>query len=275
MTLPPDKSNQMVSCIDWGALLALVFPANAGRQEGLDSLDQAKTAANDKADGERTDSGGPRRRRTYLPAAERRKLIIEAAQEVFTRNNLKGARTRDIARAADVNQATIFEHFESKEALFQEAVVQPLIDAMRGMHERVEVYETAQTPAEMAELARASTTRHLEDMIALFPLMTAALFSEPELGRQLYREQVAPLIRQRGEVLRPITKEGIDPEFVGLAAFGMLFAVAMDRYFGDAQEDLSALASQFNRLSTTGFAREKGAIATTYATGERDDGDAT
>lgn len=219
-----------------------------------------------------TKNGKPRRRRAYLPAAERRKLIIEAAQQVFARANLQGARTRDIAKAADVNQATIFEHFESKEALFQEAVVQPLIDAMRGMHERVEVYETAKTPAEMAELAKASTTRHLEDMIAIFPLMTAALFSEPDLGQRLYREQIAPLIRQRGAVLEPLVKDGIDPEFVGLASFGMLFAIAMERYFGSGgNRDLTKLASQFNRLSTSGFAREK----KTVGTREKDDADET
>ncbi len=209
--------------------------------------------------------------RAYLPAAERRKLIIAAAQEVFARTNLQGARTRDIAKAAEVNQATIFEHFESKKALFHEAVVQPLIDAMRGVHERVELYETAATPAELARLAQVSTTRHLMDMIEIFPLLTVALFSEPEQGRKLYREEIAPLIRQRGEVLRPLVKDGIDPRFVGLVNFGMLFAVAMDRHLGDGRGDLSALAIQFNRLSTSGFAREKRRVTTR----ERDDGNST
>ena len=201
-------------------------------------------------------------RRAYLPAAERRKLIIAAAQEVFARANLQGARTRDIAKAAEVNQATIFEHFESKVALFHEAVVQPLIDAMRGVQERVEVYETAATPAEMARLAHESSMKHLNDMLQIFPLFTIALFSEPQLGRKLYREEIAPLIRQRGEVLRPLVKEGIDPEFVGLMNFGMLFAVAMDRHLGGGNDDLSAIANQFTRLSTTGFAREKSKATT-------------
>src|SRR5579862_1833273 len=110
------------------------------------------------------DTPVPRRRRAYLPADARRKSIIAAAQKVFSRSNLQGARTREIARAAEVNQATVFEHFASKEALFEAAVVQPLIDAMRGMHERMAVYETADTPAELAALAQGSTTRHLEDM---------------------------------------------------------------------------------------------------------------
>ena len=200
-------------------------------------------------------------RRAYLPAAERRKSIIAAAQQVFARANLQGARTRDIAKAAEVNQATLFEHFESKQALFHEAVVRPLIDAMRGAHERVEAYETAATPGDLAALAQVSSARHLKDMIDIFPLLTVALFSDPELGRKLYREEVAPLIRQHGEVLRPLVKDGIDPKLVGLANFGMLFAVTMDRYLGDGDGDLSVLAGQLSRLSTSGFAREKGKAA--------------
>jgi AcrR family transcriptional regulator len=203
-----------------------------------------------------------RPRRAYLPAAERRKSIIAAAQQVFARANLQGARTRDIAKAAEVNQATLFEHFDSKQALFHEAVVRPLIDAMRGAHERVEVYETAATPGELAALAAGSSARHLKDMVDIFPLLTVALFSDPELGRKLYREEVAPLIRQRGEVLRPLVKEGLDPKLVGLLNFGMLFAVAMDRYLGDGGGELSALASQLSRLSTSGFVREKGKTTT-------------
>lgn len=201
----------------------------------------------------------PKRRRAYLPAAERRKSIIAAAQQVFAHQNLKGARTRDIARAAEVNQATIFEHFESKEALFQEAVVQPLLEAMRGMHGRKEVYETAHSPDELAGLALESATRHLGDMIDIFPLLASALFSDPDLGRELYRESVAPLIRQRGQILDGLTRDGLDLDFVGLAIFGMQMAVAMDRHFGEPerQAELSDLAKQFTRMATGGFARDR------------------
>ena len=197
-----------------------------------------------------------RQRRAYMPAAERRKSILAAAQQVFSQSNLQGARTRDIAKAAAVNQATIFEHFASKEELFQEAVVAPLIDAMRGMHERMEIYETAGTPEEIAALALPSATRHLQDMVDIFPLFTAAMFSDPELGRQLYRDHIAPLLRQRGQVLDGITRDGLDRNFVGLANFGMMFAVAMDRHFCGGEADVPDLARQLTRMSTGGFARE-------------------
>jgi len=197
------------------------------------------------------------RRRAYLPAAERRKQIIAAAQQVFAQSNLKGARTRDIAAAAEVNQATIFEHFESKEALFHAAVIEPLIDAMNGMYQRVELYEQARNADELAGLAYESAQRHVRDMAEVFPLLAAALFSDPELGRKLYREHIAPLNRERGVVLDGLVRDGVDLEFVGLANFGMLFAIALDHHFGERQSDLSQAARQFGRMSTGGFARDK------------------
>jgi AcrR family transcriptional regulator len=196
-------------------------------------------------------------RREYRRAAERRVEIIAAAQAEFVRSNFAGARTRDIADAAGVNQATLFKHFPTKEALFEEAVMRPLIEAMQGMHGRVEVYETARTPAEMGELARESTIHHIEDMQRILPLLTTALFSDVDAGRRLFQEQLEPLIRERGEVLRPLAKDGLTPEFLGLASFGMMFAVALQRWFSGRTDDLSATATQFNQLYTGGFARER------------------
>lgn len=195
-------------------------------------------------------------RRAYRPAAERRVEIIAAAQAEFIRATFAGARTRDIADAAGVNQATLFKHFPTKEALFEAAVMRPLIAAMQGMHGRVEVYETAETPARMGELAQTSTVLHIEDMQRILPLLTTALFSDLESGRRLFHEQLQPLIRERGEVLRPLTKPGLEPEFLGLASFGMMFAVALQRWFNGEAGDLSATAAQFNQLFTSGFARE-------------------
>ncbi len=201
--------------------------------------------------------------RAYLPAAERRSLIIAAAQTVFARDNLKGARTRDIAKEAQVNPATIFEHFESKEELFHAAVVQPLLDAFRGVEEKVKIYETAETPDELARLARESAERHVSDMIELFPLLAAALFSEPDLGRDLYRKHIAPHIKLRGKVLEPLARDGMDTDFIGLGIFGTLFAIALDRHFGGTtpavqRNDLPHLVNQFVRMATGGFARAKG-----------------
>jgi AcrR family transcriptional regulator len=199
------------------------------------------------------------RRRTYLPASERRQLILAAAQEVFARSNLKGARTRDIAKAADVNQATLFEHFESKEALFHEAVIVPLLEAMDGMKERARAYEAAGSPAEIASMAQESARRNLEMMDKVFPLLMAALFSDPDIGRALYRDHVAPLLTDRSEAISGIVRSPLDPGVVELAMFGGLLAIAMNRHFTGDNSDLGGIAAQFTDFATRGFAKSAAA----------------
>jgi AcrR family transcriptional regulator len=215
----------------------------------------AETASAEAVKGE--PAAAPRRK--YLRAEERRKQIIVAAQEVFARSNLQGARTRDIAKAAEVNQATLFEHFDSKEALFHAAVVEPLIEAMQGMYERVHAYQAAETQEELLDLAQVSASNHIESLIEVFPLLTASLFSDADLGKKLYLEQIVPLLKQRGEVLDGLLKDSIDPEFAGLALFGMMFAVAMDQTFRGRTEETSDLARQFVQFAALGFLKDRGA----------------
>ncbi|MFV8816708.1 TetR/AcrR family transcriptional regulator [Haliea sp. E17] len=199
-------------------------------------------------------SAEPRPRRAYLPAEERRRQILDAAREVFSQTSLQGARTRDLARAAGVNQATIYGHFESKEALFAEAVIEPLLEVMRGMHERAGSYREATTPEELLSLTEASCRRHLENMEAIYPLLASALFADPKQGRELYREHLAPLFQQRGEAMSSVVREDIPPDFFSLAAFGMFFAVAMHRTFSDDVTPLEEQAEQLAKLAAFGFA---------------------
>lgn len=48
--------------------------------------------------------------------------IITAAMEIFSEKGYRTATTREIADKAEVNEVTIFRHFESKEGLFEQTV---------------------------------------------------------------------------------------------------------------------------------------------------------
>jgi AcrR family transcriptional regulator len=61
-------------------------------------------------------------RRRRLKPEERRELIVAAAAEEFGRHGHRGARMEDIARAAGVTKAVLYDHFESKGALHAEVV---------------------------------------------------------------------------------------------------------------------------------------------------------
>lgn len=59
----------------------------------------------------------PRRR---LPAARRRRQLIDVALETFARNGLEATTMDDIASAAGVTKPLLYQHFRSKRALFLE-----------------------------------------------------------------------------------------------------------------------------------------------------------
>jgi len=56
------------------------------------------------------------------------RLLLVAAREVFTEKGFSGATMREIAERAGLTQAMLYRHFGSKEALFVEATVVPLIE---------------------------------------------------------------------------------------------------------------------------------------------------
>ena len=59
----------------------------------------------------------PATRRRRMPAAQRREVILTAAEETFGRSGYHGASLDDVAHAAGVSKALIYEHFSSKRDL--------------------------------------------------------------------------------------------------------------------------------------------------------------
>lgn len=60
--------------------------------------------------------------RKRLTKPERRIRILEAAIDVFAGKGFAGARTQEIAARAGISNALIFQHFESKQALYGAAL---------------------------------------------------------------------------------------------------------------------------------------------------------
>src|SRR5437762_9555792 len=59
---------------------------------------------------------------TRLPAAERRRRLIETALRVFTEGSYRGTTTAEIARAAGVSEPILYRHFGSKRELYLAAL---------------------------------------------------------------------------------------------------------------------------------------------------------
>ncbi len=74
------------------------------------------------AAGETGPEPGRTRRRTRLPAAERRETILAAAAEVFAEAGYRGGKVSDVAARVGVTEPVIFQNFGSKAALFAAVV---------------------------------------------------------------------------------------------------------------------------------------------------------
>ncbi len=64
-----------------------------------------------------------------LTSEDRRLQIIRKAAEVFSLRGAEGTRTRDIAEACGINEALLYKHFQSKDDLYREAMVQAYDEA--------------------------------------------------------------------------------------------------------------------------------------------------
>jgi AcrR family transcriptional regulator len=78
---------------------------------------------------------GPATKTTRRRRGEPRRLLLDAATELFARQGFTSTTAREIADLAGVSEPLLFRHFRSKVGLFREALVVPflaLVDEFEG-----------------------------------------------------------------------------------------------------------------------------------------------
>ncbi len=91
-------------------------------------------------------------RRPRRSSAEVRELILHAAAALFAEKGFAATTTRDISERAEVRETTMFRIYESKERLYQEAVLRPFTEFLDSFTARWMTPETpGGHPAEVLE----------------------------------------------------------------------------------------------------------------------------
>ncbi|WP_203074768.1 TetR/AcrR family transcriptional regulator [Falsiroseomonas ponticola] len=121
--------------------------------------------------------------REPMPAADRHRLLREAAEEVFLRDGYAEARLDEVARRAGMSKRTLYQHFPSKAALF-EACIAAALAPVTVVQEEAE----QDLAAALAAILRA-TGAHLlaARQVALFRLVIAEGGRTPELAEAFHR----------------------------------------------------------------------------------------
>jgi AcrR family transcriptional regulator len=79
-----------------------------------------------------------------MPAAKRRQVILAAAEEVFARGGYHGVSLDEIAQAAGVSKALIYEHFESKRDLHASLLQDHVAEIFRRLQANAETAATGE-----------------------------------------------------------------------------------------------------------------------------------
>jgi AcrR family transcriptional regulator len=179
-----------------------------------------------------TEPATPRRR---LTAEARKSSILAAARRAFTETgDMNGTTIKLIAEHSGISEGVIYRHFESKDQLFFEAVVEPLQRAVDELVAATELVDRDEplTPERqltgMTGLYRQLTST-LEEVL---PLLGLVLFGDPQVARKFYRENFAVAMDRLAEAWREVEdRYGFpfeSPDIAARAVMGMALLLALE-----------------------------------------------
>lgn len=198
------------------------------------------------------------------PRGEPRRLLLDAARELFARQDYRSTTTKEIAAVAGVTEYLLFRHFGSKAGLFREALVLPFtrfVDEFGRTWQTVIPEETDED-----ELARLFVGQ-LYDVIVehrglLITLAASEAFSESEIADAGIAD-----IRRAIAVLGQISTEGMQlrglrsnqPELPAHSTVAMIVGMVALRstFFGAEPPSRDAIVDELVQASLHGFLHRK------------------
>jgi len=167
--------------------------------------------------------------RIRLPADLRRQQIAGAARHVFATHGLAGAKTREIAQAANVTETILYRHFASKQEIFEAAVLQP-VEQLATDLTRLTAAFSGIGPEERLERSIEVQGEIRRGVHEITPLLGLALFAQREAGGDFYRERLAPLFDLAADAISramaPRQQQIVEPRVLLLALVGGMAAAA-------------------------------------------------
>ena len=184
----------------------------------------------------------PRARR--LTASARRRSILAAARKAFSdTGDMNGTTMRTIADRAGISEGVIYRHFESKDQLFVEAVVEPLqeaVDSLVAASEAIDV-EGPLTVERQQESLSGLYRQLVATLEEVLPLLGLVLFGDPKVAKKFYRQQLAAAMDRLGQAWADVQqRHGVEmesPEVAARAVMGIALLMAIEAHHGSKRPD--------------------------------------
>lgn len=197
------------------------------------------------------------KKRQRLPAEERKKQIIAAAQKVFVRLGMNGTRTRDLAKEAGVNEATLFLYFNNKQEIFDAAIIEPLAALVKKQSAMGERFADAQDDLSRNNIGIEAHKEMLASVAKLKPLLITALFSDQETGSAIYRKDIYPMLQQMTKAASlSFDLDDDEGEFVALASLGLSAIMLIHYDFMGLDINTDKVATQIASLLVRGASKD-------------------
>jgi AcrR family transcriptional regulator len=199
----------------------------------------------------------PRARR--LTAEARRRSILKAARRAFSETgDVNGTTIKVIAQHSQISEGVIYRHFESKEQLFFEAVVEPLQEAVDDLVLAAEVIDRDEplTPERQMETLNGLYRQLISTLKEVIPLLGLVLFGDPQVARRFYKENLALAMDRLGDAWNRVEIRYGDrlesPPIAARAVMGIALSLALESYH-NKQFDIEGAVGVVTGGSLSGF----------------------
>lgn len=192
-------------------------------------------------------------------ASQRKEQILKAAEKVFARKGFQEATVSDVAREAELSEATIYEYFSSKEELLFSI---PGETARRGK----EVLEFHLQYVRGAANKLRSIIYHYLSFYQNNPDYASIAMLVLKQNRKFLETEAYQTVREGSRVILKVVEEGIasgefspdtDPYLVRSVVLGTIEHILTRKLLLGKPEDLVAFADPLTDLVVQGISRKK------------------
>src|SRR5262249_28167147 len=183
--------------------------------------------------------GAPRPGGGGLRAEERKSRIRAAGRGASTETgDMTGTRKKVIADHSGISGGVIYRHFESKDQLFFEAVVEPLQKAVDDLVAATELFDRDKplTPERQVSGLAGLDKQLVATLEEVLPLLGLVLLGDLDVAGLFYRENFSVAMDRLAQAWRVVQdRHGVpfeSPEISARAVMGMALMMALESHHG-------------------------------------------